>query len=296
MKNIKWVKEIAIMLLLPIPFLVYLYLKPELPGMLPSHYTIGPDGKWVVDGHSSPLGLVGGMVVSSLLVYGAMSLPLFLPQWTRGRDQQVKYLLPIMFWCKAALMILFCCIPIYEMLSATGRIPAESAAMRGFVITVLVIVIINIFIYQLFSVVYRKMEPKPLPDSYARIIWIGTHLMISLIPLAMIVMPDGARMEKLVPRLIFAFLAVMGNLTYSIKPNGFIGIRTPWTLKNETVWRRTHRLGGVVFFIAGIVGLIASLTLNALQTHILLTIIIFATVGMLTIYSFIIYKNLPHES
>jgi len=33
----------------------------------------------------------------------------------------------------------------------------------------------------------------------------------------------------------------------------FIGIRTPWTLSNEKVWNKTHRIGGKLFKTAGII-------------------------------------------
>jgi uncharacterized membrane protein len=40
----------------------------------------------------------------------------------------------------------------------------------------------------------------------------------------------------------FVLLAVIGNYVYNVKPNWFIGFRTPWTLDNEMVWRKTHHL------------------------------------------------------
>jgi uncharacterized membrane protein len=40
------------------------------------------------------------------------------------------------------------------------------------------------------------------------------------------------------------------------KMNWFIGIRTPWTLSNEKVWEKTHRLGGKLFKLAGGVAII----------------------------------------
>lgn len=49
--------------------------------------------------------------------------------------------------------------------------------------------------------------------------------------------------------LLFAFL---GNYMKTVKPNYFIGIRTPWTLENEEVWRKTHLLGGKLWFIGGL--------------------------------------------
>ncbi|MBT4540793.1 SdpI family protein [Candidatus Woesearchaeota archaeon] len=47
-----------------------------------------------------------------------------------------------------------------------------------------------------------------------------------------------------------------GILIENAKRNWFIGIRTPWTLSNEKVWNATHKLGGKLFKIAGILAFI----------------------------------------
>jgi uncharacterized membrane protein len=44
--------------------------------------------------------------------------------------------------------------------------------------------------------------------------------------------------------LVLLFFIVMGNYFGSIRPNYFIGIRTPWTLESDEVWRATHRITG----------------------------------------------------
>lgn len=49
--------------------------------------------------------------------------------------------------------------------------------------------------------------------------------------------------------LLFVF---MGNYMKTIKPNYFIGIRTPWTLENEVVWKKTHHLAGNLWFMGGV--------------------------------------------
>ena len=46
-----------------------------------------------------------------------------------------------------------------------------------------------------------------------------------------------------------------GILAKNAKRNWFIGIRTPWTLSNEKVWDKTHRVGGQLLKIAGIIAL-----------------------------------------
>jgi len=44
-----------------------------------------------------------------------------------------------------------------------------------------------------------------------------------------------------------------GILVENAKRNWFIGIRTPWTLSSEKVWDKTHRLGGKLFKICGLI-------------------------------------------
>lgn len=54
------------------------------------------------------------------------------------------------------------------------------------------------------------------------------------------------------------FLMVMGNYFGQIRFNYFFGIRSPWTLANEDVWRKTHRLAGPLWMIGGLIFLIAA--------------------------------------
>src|SRR6476620_5391493 len=48
------------------------------------------------------------------------------------------------------------------------------------------------------------------------------------------------------------FFALMGNYLRTVRSNFFVGIRTPWTLSNDVVWRKTHELGGKIWFYSGI--------------------------------------------
>ena len=45
---------------------------------------------------------------------------------------------------------------------------------------------------------------------------------------------------------------LIGNYLSQVKSNFLMGIRTPWTLSSEESWRKTHRLGGITFTIAGL--------------------------------------------
>lgn len=57
---------------------------------------------------------------------------------------------------------------------------------------------------------------------------------------------------------------VIGNVMGKLRPNHVVGFRTPWTLANERVWDQTHRFGGKLFVLGGI--LIAALPFTPLDS------------------------------
>jgi uncharacterized membrane protein len=65
------------------------------------------------------------------------------------------------------------------------------------------------------------------------------------------------------PKVVLVSLGVLfillGNLLPLVRSNFIIGIRTPWTLSSETVWTRTHRVGGYAMVAAGVVTIMAGL-------------------------------------
>lgn len=60
---------------------------------------------------------------------------------------------------------------------------------------------------------------------------------------------------KLILASVMILLIIMGNFMPKLRSNYFIGIRTPWALSSEENWKKTHRLGGKVFMICGLLGL-----------------------------------------
>lgn len=57
--------------------------------------------------------------------------------------------------------------------------------------------------------------------------------------------------ERAFPAIIGLLLIGVGNMLPRARSNWWFGIRTPWTLSDERVWARTHRIGGYAMMAAG---------------------------------------------
>jgi uncharacterized membrane protein len=85
--------------------------------------------------------------------------------------------------------------------------------------------------------------------------------------------------------------ALIGNELGRVQPNWFVGIRTPWTLADPEVWRRTHRVGGRVMFIAGLLSTFAALLLPLqIGFYALLACVLGAAVWSI-VYSYLIWRR-----
>lgn len=65
--------------------------------------------------------------------------------------------------------------------------------------------------------------------------------------------------ERVVPALVGGLFIVLGNALPRARSNWWFGIRTPWTLSNERVWERTHRVGGYLMVGVGCLLLVAAI-------------------------------------
>lgn len=82
----------------------------------------------------------------------------------------------------------------------------------------------------------------------------------------------------------------LGVLLEHAKQNWFIGIRTPWTLSNNTVWDKTHKVGAKLFKVAGVISLLGLVFSQLAFFFVLVPVILFAT--YLVVYSYSEFKRL----
>ena len=73
-------------------------------------------------------------------------------------------------------------------------------------------------------------------------------LMMTGLIIAESLRPGSLRVENLVFAAIGLLFAMMGNFMPKAGSNFAFGIRNMWTLSSETVWKRTHRMAGKLWF------------------------------------------------
>lgn len=96
---------------------------------------------------------------------------------------------------------------------------------------------------------------------------------------------------RIVPALVGALFVVIGNMMPLVRPNWWFGFRTPWTLSNDRVWARTHRLGGYCMTAGGILMIVAALALPpSLGIPVLIAVAIASTFGPV-VYSYLTWKR-----
>ena len=109
--------------------------------------------------------------------------------------------------------------------------------------------------------VLPKIDPRR--RNYAKfwpVFWLVVNLIITFIfvlHLALMANGMGAGVNPVVVIGIAlgVMMIVIGNYLSRVRPNWFIGIRTPWTLESPEVWRKTHKVGGWLFVTAGVLTL-----------------------------------------
>ncbi|GAB5409801.1 MAG: SdpI family protein [Balneolaceae bacterium] len=90
-------------------------------------------------------------------------------------------------------------------------------------------------------------------------------------------------------------ILIVGNYMNSIKPNYFIGVRTPWTLESPEVWKRTHRLTSKVWVVGGFGMMISAFFPSILESAFPITALVFVLAGVPIVYSFMLFKKLESK-
>jgi uncharacterized membrane protein len=150
-------------------------------------------------------------------------------------------------------------------------------------------------IYYLFPII-RKVDPKSQNYERHEEVYSLFRLILSLMMFGVYYLSLFAATGKdvniglFMPILVGIIFVIIGNYMGKIKQNFFMGIRTPWTLSNENVWNKTHRFGGNVFVLMGLLLMLSSVLRSDFFVGLLLSMVVVMVVGLF-LYSYIIFRK-----
>jgi len=99
-------------------------------------------------------------------------------------------------------------------------------------------------------------------------------------------------MTRVVLPLVGVLLIGLGAMIDQVRPNWFVGIRTPWTLSSERSWSATHRAGRWVFIAMGAAFVLAGVVGTALAVYLALVLVVAGVAG-LVVYSYLVWRQDP---
>lgn len=172
-----------------------------------------------------------------------------------------------------------------------GEIDGYSGKLSG----AYMLPVMNLAMYGLFiilpSIDPRRENYKLFSSTYIyfrylfHIYFLGMHVIVIAAALGYNV--DTGRLVMLAVSLLFM---LMGNVMGRVKHNYFVGIKTPWTLASEEVWKKTHRLAALLWTIAGFLGAVFALLRVNLGWIFIIILMVPALVP--AIYSYIIFNKM----
>mgnify|MGYP002631166598 CR=1 FL=1 len=127
---------------------------------------------------------------------------------------------------------------------------------------------------------------------------LGVVLMMLVLEVGNIAIALGNEMPmvRLVLFAVGIMLMVMGNFLGKTRSNFFIGIRTPWTLSSDEVWRKTHRLGGKLFMASGAILMAGAWVLAEANLEYLIVAGVVPSTVIPVVYSWWLWRQEQSES
>ncbi len=112
--------------------------------------------------------------------------------------------------------------------------------------------------------------------------------------LSLLAVKEGALRVEVLGIGFGLLFALLGNYMPKLPRNWFFGIRNPWTLSSETVWRKTQIFGGWLFVLSGLAIIVCSLLkINPFIPLFGALLVILPLAGIL--YPFRLFKKLERE-
>ena len=97
------------------------------------------------------------------------------------------------------------------------------------------------------------------------------------------------KVELIIPLVVGIVLLIVGNYLSKCKQNYTIGIKIPWTLRDEDNWNKTHRFAGFLWTACSLVIIVGAFFKNIVVFTTFIPVAVMVIAPM--IYSYIYYRK-----
>lgn len=133
--------------------------------------------------------------------------------------------------------------------------------------------------YSKFSSSYRAIR------SILIVFFTGLHFLLLIASLGY-----NINIGKFVTLGVGVMFFIMGNYMPKVRHNYFLGIKVPWTLASDKVWKKTHRLAGKLFVISGIIMFLGIFFSDLIRFWLIIICAIGSSLVSM-VYSYVIYRS-----
>lgn len=180
--------------------------------------------------------------------------------------------------------------------------PADSYAPKAFAL--LFLPVVAVVQYWILRIVARRVAPVQLmlhadgdAEDDEHWYWACTTTLVTVVMLVIyidtLIAFRGSRLHP--GALIGLVLLALAPLLQHIDRNPLIGVRTPWTLKSDYSWKRTHRVAARSTYVLGPV-LIGADILGLVHGFLTIGVGLLAWTVALTAYSYVQWRNDPDRA
>ena len=161
---------------------------------------------------------------------------------------------------------------------------------KELLVTLFMLVGITYFVFLIIPFIDPKQKLQNMGNKLNNLRMILTLFMSGLAVFILYSVQQKTSNPSFVLAIIGLLFAFLGNYFKTIKPNYFIGIKTPWTLENEEVWKKTHQLGGKLWFVGGLLMALTFVLPNKIQFYTFMGIVAVITIVPI-VYSYLEFKK-----
>jgi uncharacterized membrane protein len=177
--------------------------------------------------------------------------------------------------------------------NAQGQINGYATPIRAVATPMVFILFLALLTVALPAISPRGFEITPFVSVFV-VVMLAVQAFMLIVALGILMNATGHPVGKLVIRMLplGVLLMIIGNYMGKLRKNFFIGIRTPWTLASDDVWERTHRVGGWLFMLAGLIVVADSLVGAPMLVSIS---VVLAAYVIAAAYSYVVCRQLERH-